>query len=816
MMRRTLPLVLSLSWLAVALVACESKTAEKSAGPALAPSLGGLKTELVEKPAGLTLGDLVATPPSGKDIVHAFAGFRQASATYEMQFGAFKITEADAQPWQQVAELDADPSTKGKALNFALKDAAANAIGSGRIEEAGPGEILLTLKSSDPKANRASFALSCSPNEHFLGFGGQAFDVDHRGQTVPIWVAEDGISKVDSDVYPDEWFMIGTRHSTHTGMPIYLSSKGYALMLETNAHSVFSMCSEADDAVRIESWEGSLRIRIFHAKTPAETLALLTARLGRPKLPPAFAFAPWLDAIYGSENVRRVADKLRANHVPVSAIWTEDWRGGKGSPADYALKENWNVDPTVYPDFGKLAQDLHKAGYKFLTYNNPFVAKGADIYAEAEAKGYTVKKQDGTPYLFTSPAFVQTSLIDFSNAAARAWAKGIYRAGLELGSDGYMSDYCEWMPTDAVLASGQTGLETHNQYPVEAAKMNHELFDELFAKDGIDRLYFMRSAYLGSQPLVSVMWGGDQQTDWSRGDGLPSIIPIGLGLGVTGFPYYGSDVAGYTSLFDAKPSTKELWFRWSALGALTPVMRTHHGRSAGENWNWEKDDETIAHIRRWARLHIQLFPYLYGLAKEGADTGMPMMRTLALQYPAFEAGWTMRDEFMLGDRILVAPVLTEGAVSRQVRLPAGNFYPLLGGAVAYGDGISTIDVPAPMTEVPAFVPAGTLLVLLPDSVETLVAAETGVGTLAGAKDDRELWLYPGGKSAWTEVGGLKYAWDAQKWLGSPQAATWNGKAVTLSDGAVSVSGAGVLVVDGAATLSVLGGAEDRKLLIRLR
>ncbi len=794
------------------LAACGSETAK----PAATPAPTGLTAQILPKPAAFQLDaadakGLAASPSSTvADIAHAFAGFRYADATYEMQFGAFKITESGAQPWQQATEL------AGGAGSFTLKDATGKVIGTGHIEDVTKGEVLLSLESSDPKTNRSSFALTCSPNEHFLGFGGQAFDVDHRGQTVPIWVAEDGISKVDTNDYPDEWFMVGTRHSTHTSMPIYLSSKGYALMLESNAHSVFSMCSEADDAIRIENWDKSMRIRIFHGKTPAETLELLTARLGRPKLPPAFTFAPWLDAIYGSANVRRVADKLRANHVPVSAIWTEDWRGGAGSPSDYALKENWNVDPTVYPDFTQLAEDLHKAGYKFLTYNNPFLAKGADIFQEAMDKGSEVKKPDGSPYLFTSPAFVQTGLIDFSNPAGRAWAKSVYKAGLDLGADGYMSDYCEWLPTDAILASGQTGLDAHNQYPVEAAKMNRELFDELFAKDGVDRLYFMRSAYLGSQPLVSVMWGGDQQTDWSRGDGLPSILPIGLGLGVVGFPYYGSDIAGYTSLFDAKPSTKELWFRWSALGALTPVMRTHHGRSAGDNWNWEKDDETIAHLRRWAKLHIQLFPYLYGLAKEGADKGLPMMRPLALQYPQFEAGWTMRDEFMLGDRILVAPVLTEGATLRQVRLPAGNFYPLFGGAVAYGDGISTIDVPAPMTEVPAFVPAGTLLVLLPETVETLVPAETGVGTLAAAKDDRELWLWPAGTSAWTEVGGLNYAWNAKGWDGPTKAATWNGKAVALQDGAVTVTGPGKLIVDGKATLTVTGGVADRKLLIRLR
>jgi alpha-glucosidase (family GH31 glycosyl hydrolase) len=78
---------------------------------------------------------------------------------------------------------------------------------------------------------------------------------------------------------------------------------------------------------------------------------------------------------------------------------------------------------------------------------------------------------------------------------------------------------------------------------------------------------------------------------------------MGIGLGVTGFPYYGCDIAGYMSQF-TRPSTKELWFRWAALGALTPVMRTRHGKSATENWSWERDAETTAHFKRWAGLHF--------------------------------------------------------------------------------------------------------------------------------------------------------------------------------------------------------------------
>ena len=339
----------------------------------------------------------------------------------------------------------------------------------------------------------------------------------------------------------------------------------------------------------------------------------------------------------------------------------------------------------------------------------------------------------------------------------------------------------------------------------------------MYAEDGVERLFFVRSAYLGSQPLVSVIWAGDQQTDFTAGDGLKSVIPMGIGLGVTGFPYYGHDIAGYMSQL-TQPTTRELFYRWVSLGALSPVMRTHHGKSAAENWNWETDAETTAHFARWADLHIRLYPYLYGLAAQAADSGLPMMRALALEYPDWDLAWSIRDQFLLGDRILVAPVVEAGATSRTVDLPEGSWYPLLGGdSQTIGAGGDAITVDAPVEECPAFVPAGTVLVLLPEGVDTLTSADaTDVVTLADVGDDREVWLWPGGDSDWTEADGLAYTWSATGWTGPANTVTWNGAPATLTNDTVTVTGTGTLEVDSTATLEVTGGSATRQLVIRFR
>lgn len=814
MPRRHLLVLLSLL-LALLLCGCP----DDSAPPPVEAELGDLTVRVTPDPArieilapdGTVLYD--GLPGGGLGPYGALA-LRSATASYLMQFGAFRVEE-EADDWIPVTRFS-NVRVEGQAILFDLAGAEGQALGSGEIAEAGSGELTLTFTAADAAHNRMTAAFGCDAQEHFLGLGGQSFDVDHRGQTVPIWVEEDGITKSEDDDQPDLWPLQGRRHSTHSPMPIYVSSRGYGLLLDTPYRSVFALCSETDDAARVESWEGALRLRFFYGPSPTETITKLTAHLGRPELPPPFAFAPWLDAIYGSDNVRRVAQKLRDEGVPSSVIWTEDWRGGEFDAQGYTLDEDWNVDRDTYPDFEAVAGDLHGLGFKFLTYNNTFISEDVDIWNEAITNGYTIHKANGDPYLFTNAKFEDASLLDLSNPAAWQWAKEIYKAGLRLGADGYMADFAEWLPTDCVLHDGDAE-ELHNPYPVAFQQLNKEVLDELYAEDGVERLFFVRSAYLGSQPLVSVIWAGDQQTDFSPGDGFPSVIPMGIGLGVTGFPYYGHDIAGYMSEL-TEPTSRELWYRWVALGGLSPVMRTHHGKSSDENWNWESDPDSTAHFARWADLHIRLFPYLYGLAAQGADSGLPMMRGLALHYPDWEPAWTLTDQFLLGDRILVAPVVEAGAVTRTLQLPEGAWYPLEGeGLVTIGAGGDTLTVDAPLQECPAFVPAGTLLILLPEGVDTLVSADaTDVVTLADVGDDRELWLWPGGDSDWTEADDLTYTWSAATWSGPASSVTWNGAPATLQDDAVTVTGTGTLEVDGSATLEVTGGSASRQLVVTFR
>jgi alpha-glucosidase (family GH31 glycosyl hydrolase) len=235
-----------------------------------------------------------------------------------------------------------------------------------------------------------------------------------------------------------------------------------------------------------------------------------------------------------------------------------------------------------------------------------------------------------------------------------------------------------------------------------------------------------------------VVWAGDQRTSFDEDDGLPTVVPIMIGLSVAGFPVVTHDIGGYVSATNPN-TTKELFFRWTSLGALTPVMRTHHGRDAFLNWRWSSDEETKRHFERWADLHTALFPYWYGLAEEASESGAPIVRPLAFADPGDVRLHGVDDAFTIGDGMLVAPILTSSAAVRSVPLPAGDWYEVLGSTVHHGD----VEVALPLGEIGLFARAGAVIPLLDREVESLEVTNE-VPDLEDALGSRRIWSFLGG------------------------------------------------------------------------
>lgn len=715
-------------------------------------SVGAFTVDIDPEGRGLSI-----THPSGLSVSTAAVpfGFRAARATYEMQFGSFLIEDMPLADWDEGARL-AGVSTSEAGLQADIEGVDGDKLGRLEVRE-GPAGLVLRASTNDPAVNRAFLSLACdAPGAGgFIGFGAHTYDVDHRGQVVPIWVSEQGIGKVETNEPGDVWFLTGTRHQSYLAVPTMLAPRAevsYGLHATTEYRSVWDLCATDPDVLRIEVWEGVAELVISPGPSPLEVVEQQTALNGRIPKAPDWTFGVWMEAIGGEAAVRAEIDRLRAEQIPASAIWTEDWRGAMDLGRSYVLEEDWRWDRALYPNLPDMIEDFEANGLAFMTYFNTFVVEDVDVFAEAREGGHLVLDKRGDLFSFQAPDFETSHLADLFAPGSREWVKGELKDALRLGVKGWMADFAEWYPADPRTVQTSDGRDpeaAHHQYPYEWAVLNREAVEEEGADDVV---IFHRSGYSGSQGKAHVVWAGDQRTSFQIDDGLPTIVPILLGLSVTGFPVVTHDIAGYVSATNP-PTSKELFFRWTSLGAMAPVMRTHHGRDAQLNWRWSRDAETIAHFKRWADLHTRMFPMWAGLGLDASETGAPILRPLFFHDPADVRLHPVTDAYLVGDALLVAPVVTSSVSSRDVPLPDGTWYGFFDGAVHEGGGIARFDVP--LTELVLLARAGAVVPMLPEGVQSL-RASSQVLDLDEVRDQREVRVWLGADGAARDSSGGRY------------------------------------------------------------
>ena len=182
-------------------------------------------------------------------------------------------------------------------------------------------------------------------------------------------------------------------------------------------------------------------------------------------------------------------------------------------------------DLSLYPDASELDAELEAAGFKWLAYFSPFVGQESDNWKEAQ--DFVITDDTGAPYLFTGMTFQPTSVLDLSDEDARDWATAKMDAAQAIGFDGWMTDFAEWLPPDAHLHDADA-VDDHNAYPLWWQDTNAA------AIEGEDAVFFSRSGWTGTPTLSPVMWAGDQRTSFDADDGLPTVVPLGIGAGLAG------------------------------------------------------------------------------------------------------------------------------------------------------------------------------------------------------------------------------------------------------------------------------------------
>ena len=353
-------------------------------------------------------------------------------------------------------------------------------------------------------------------------------------------------------------------------------------------------------------------------------------------------------------------------------------------------------------------------GIRALVYFRAFVGRdeiGTDRprkYDRAVDNGWVATNADGDPYTYIGNFQNLTAQIDFTDPEAVEWWSGRVSDVLRLGADGFMQDFGEQVLSDMHFDNGETGATMHNRFPVLFHKITREVVDRFERNHPGRRIWFFtRSGYSGTPGSAAYEGGnfpGDENTDWSPSSGLRSQAPDMLNRAVGGAYGFGTDIGGYVDLV-TPPTTKELFIRWAQWAALSPVMRLHGSIVAGTHTPWSYDAETVRIYKRLSRLHLRAAPLIMRLWREAAATGVPPTRPLWLAHPNDPDAANQDQQWLLGPDVLVAPVVREGATTRDVYFPRGCWRDPHTGRSYRGPLHATVE--APLTKLPYFTRCGT-------------------------------------------------------------------------------------------------------------
>jgi len=588
--------------------------------------------------------------------------------------------------------------------------------------------------------------------------------------------------------------------ATYKAMPFYMSTTGYGLWVDTTADATFDMNASSEQEIVAGVAAEKLRIVLFTGPEFPKILNHFTALAGRSMLPPYWAFAPWTGRDYHQNDaqVKEDVDKNRALGLPASVILID-------SPWTTAYN-SYKFNPKQFEDAPAMVKYVHDNGYKLVLWHTSWInvksnppgeagfagkmAEKSENYDEAAGNDYFVKGLDGKPYVGRWWKGLG-SLIDFTNPNAKLWWQNQVRQAIKAGADGFKDDDAEgsFVSAPVKFFDGTDPRVMRNKYAVLYNNAMEELIQKELKGNGV---LFCRSVTQGANG-IGMLWGGDNESSFSTENGLPTVVTAGLGAGLSGMPLWTADVGGYLKT-PASPDPV-VFQRWTEYAAFSPAMEVLSQTNLGP---WDYGDQALATYRKFAVLHMSLFPYLYAAAQEASKTGMPIMRALVLEYQNDIQARMAKDEYLFGPDLLVAPMVTEGT-QRMVYLPVGDWVDYWTGTHASGGRSMVVDVP--LDRIMVYARAVAVIPKIPEDVVTLVPQSESGNSAVKSMDNRRVYEViegvGGGESTITDFEGrvvargansLKISGDAAahvivRWrFGAPKSVTVGGAAVKIQAG----------------------------------
>ncbi len=465
---------------------------------------------------------------------------------------------------------------------------------------------------------------------------------------------------------------------------------------------------DLDQRLSVAFEAGALRYYLIPGPAP-QALERFTQLTGRPPLPPRWALglhqSRW--GYRTQAEVSAVLEGYRHHRIPLAAIHLDiDHLHGK---------RVFTTDPERFPDLAALAEQAHAQGVRLVTIVDPGVKRerGYEVYRSGVERGVFCQRPDGQE--FAAPVWPGWCVFpDFTDPAARAWWGEQYAFLLERGVDGVWHDMNE---PSTFVAAGDPTFPRSVRHALEGQGGDHGMAHNLYGlqmnRAGYEALHRLRpdrrpwvlsrSGWVGVQRYAWT-WTADTESTWAA---LKMTVAQMIHLGLSGLPYSGPDIGGFSGAPEG-----ELFTRWFQMAAFLPFFRIHSSLVSPPREPWRFGEPYLSIVRDFARLRLQLMPYLYTLAWETAQRGWPWVRPLWWLAPDQEDLWAVDDAFLLGEALLVAPVTEPGVEQRAVRFPPGRWIDFWEGTAMEGGGVRP--VAAPLNRIPLFVRAGSILPLEAD------------------------------------------------------------------------------------------------------
>lgn len=502
-------------------------------------------------------------------------------------------------------------------------------------------------------------------------------------------------------------FLELAQRNSQVSVPFVYSNLGYGFFWNNPAIGRVTFGTnmtqwEAESTKQIDFW-------ITAGDSPEEILQSYMSVTGKLPMMPEFGLGFWQCKLrYRTQyELMRVANEYHRRGIPLDVIVIDFFH--------WKREGTWDFDKIYWPNPEAMVKKLEKMGTKLMVSIWPTVSIYAPDYEQMKEKGYLVKTESGVKInmLMVDP----TSFTDMTNPDARkfVWNKireNYYNKGIKtFWLDVAEPEYSSYDFENYRYYQGSV-LEVGNMYPVWYAKM---IYDGLLQAGESDIVSLVRCAWAGSQRYGALVWSGDIPSTF---EALKTQIICGLQMAMSGIPWWTTDIGGFQDGDIRDPEFKELLIRWFQYGTFCPVMRLHGNRipnkrslsktgggrfgSGAENEIWSYGKENFKIMKKYIEIREKMRSYTRRLMKESSETGAPIIRPLFYHFPDDAQSWKINDEYMYGDKVLVAPVTEYLRRKRNVYLPEGAQWLEPETGKKYSGG-QTITVDAPLDVIPVFV-----------------------------------------------------------------------------------------------------------------